>query len=325
MRMKLAGTSQEFSHDYSISKKSPLLKKLRKNRSLFIMCLPAIIFFIVFSYLPMPGLWLAFVRFNFAHGIFGSRFVGIDNFRFLIESGDFWRITRNTILYNFAFILVGSVVQITLAVLLNEIASKYYRKITQSMMFLPFFMSHVIIGLMVYNLISFDFGLLNSIRESLGLARISVYSMPNAWPFIIVLTHVWQGAGYGAIIYFAAITGMDHEIMEAASVDGANALKRIRYIILPMLKPTFVILFLFSMGGVLRGNFGLFFNLVGSANFTLFPTTDIIELYVFRALMTNFNFSLGAAVSFYQSIFGFALVLFANWVVRRIEPDYALF
>jgi putative aldouronate transport system permease protein len=273
----------------------------------------------------MPGLWLAFTQFNYRQGIFGSPFVGLANFEFLVRSGDLWTITRNTVLYNLAFILLGNGVAITFAVMLNEIASKLFRKISQSIMFLPHFMSHVIIGLMVFGLINFDHGLINSWRLALGLERFSFFGTPAVWPFVITGTHLWQSAGFNSIIYFAVITGMDSEMMEAAAVDGATSWKRIRYIILPNLKPTFVILLLFAMGGILRGNFGLFFNLVGTSSFSLFAYTDIIEMYVFRSLMTNFNFGLAAAASFYQSVFGFAIVLTANWVVRRIEADYALF
>lgn len=307
------------------SKVSSFIKELKNSKTLIIMCLPAILFFFVFSYLPMPGLWLAFTQFNYAQGIFGSPFVGLNNFQFLIRSGDLWLITRNTVLYNVAFIVLGNAIAITFAIMLNEISSKMFRKISQSIMFLPHFMSHVIIGLMVFGLVNFDFGLINSIRISMGLERFSFFGTPIVWPFIIVGTHLWQTAGFNSIVYFAVITGMDSEMMEAASVDGATSWKRIRHIILPNLKPTFVILLLFAMGGILNGNFGLFFNLVGTSNFNLFHLTDIIELYVFRSLMTNFNFGLAAATSFYQSVFGFTIVMVANWIVRRIEPEYALF
>jgi len=308
-----------------VSKGNSFFKEIKKSKTLILMCVPAILFFTVFSYLPMPGLWLAFTQFNYAQGIFGSPFVGLRNFEFLVRSGDLWIITRNTILYNVAFILLGNAVAITFAIMLNEISSKMFRKVSQSIMFLPHFMSHVIIGLMVFGLINFDFGLINTTLVSLGMDRFSFFGNPGIWPFILVSTHLWQTAGFNSIVYFAVITGMDSEIMEAAAVDGATSWKRIRYIILPNLKPAFVILLLFSMGGILRGNFGLFFNLLGTSNFNLFAITDIIEMYVFRSLMTNFNFGLAAATSFYQSVFGFAIVLFTNWVVRRIEPDYALF
>ncbi len=289
------------------------------------MCLPAIAFFTVFSYLPMPGLYLAFIRFNYAAGIFGSPFVGLDNFKSFITSGDLWYITRNTVLYNLAFIILGNLIQIMVAIMLNEIFNKHFKKISQTIMFLPYFMSAVLVGLLVYNIVNYDYGFLNSLRVSMGMERISVYSNPWAWPPIIIAAHLWQNVGYGSIVYFAAITSMDAEVMEAASIDGANKLQKIRYITLPLLKPTFVILFLFSLGGILKGNFGLFYNIVGSTNAALFPVTDIIETYVFRSTMNNFNFSLGAATSLYQSVFGFIVVMISNWLVKRVEPDYSLF
>jgi putative aldouronate transport system permease protein len=192
-------------------------------------------------------------------------------------------------------------------------------------MFLPYFISAVILGLFAYDILSYDNGLLNSVLKSLNLDPVKAYSTPAIWPAIIIFTHLWQSTGYGSIVYFATIMGIDTEIMEAADIDGANAFQRIRYILLPCLKPTFVILLLFSLGGIMRGNFGLFYNLVGSSNTLLFDNTDIIETFVFRSLMNNFNFSMGSAVSLYQSIFGFFLVMIANWIVKKIEPDYSLF
>jgi len=300
-------------------------QRLNNNRTLFLMCLPAIIFFFVFAYIPMPGLYLAFVRYNYTAGILKSPFVGLDNFKFLVITGDLWRLTRNTILYNLAFIVFGNSLQIFVALLLNEITNKWFRKITQTCMFLPYFISYVLIGLFAYNFLSFDFGVLNSVLKSFGYAPIKTYSNPVIWKYIIVATHLWRSTGYGSIIYFASIMSLDVEVLEAAHIDGANAFQRLRYIVLPWLKPTFVILFLFSLGEVMRGNFQLFYNLVGASNTMLYKSTDIIETFVFRALMNNFNFSMGSAVSLYQSVFGFVLVLTANWLVKKFEPDYGLF
>ncbi|XEC97715.1 ABC transporter permease [Paenibacillus tarimensis] len=289
------------------------------------MCLPAILFFIAFAYLPMPGLYLAFIKYNYADGIFRSPFIGFENFRFLVMTGDLWRLTFNTVAYNLAFILFGNVLQITVAVLLNEIRKKWFKKLSQTIMFLPYFISAVLIGLIAYNILSYDYGFLNAILKSWGFEPVKTYSNPNIWPFIIVLTYLWQSTGYGSIIYFAAIMGLDNEIVEASEIDGANTLQRIYYIVLPWLKPTFIILLLFSLGGILKGNFGLFYNLVGANNTMLYPTTDIIETYVFRTLINNFNFSLGSAVSLYQSVFGFIVVILANWLVKKVSPENSLF
>jgi len=308
----------------SNKKKMSFFKKIRKNKSLLIMTLPAIIFFLIFNYLPMPGIYLAFINYNYTQGIFRSSFVGMQNFRFLVQSGQLQNITKNTVLYNLAFILLGNCLQVFVAILLNEISNRRFRKITQTIMFLPYFISAVIVGLLVYNILNYDYGFLNAVLKSLDIEPVSVYSIPSAWPFIIVLTNLWQGVGYGSVIYFAAITNIDSEMIEAAAIDGANAFQKIGYIILPCLKSTFIILILFALGGVLRGNFGLFYNLVGN-NSLLYPTTDIIETFVFRSLMVNFNFSASCAVSLYQSVFGCALVLLCNWIIKKIEPDYALF
>jgi len=301
------------------------LRRLLNNKTLLLMCLPAIIFFIIFAYLPMPGLYLAFIQYNYSDGIFRSPFVAFDNFRFLVMNGDLWRLTFNTVAYNIVFILLGNMLQIFVAVLLNELRRKWFKKIAQTLMFLPHFISAVLIGLIAYNILSYDYGVLNSVLESLGMEPVKTYSNPVIWPFIIVLTFLWQSTGYGSIIYFAAIMGLDNEIIEASEIDGANAFQRIIYIILPWLKPTFIILLLFSLGGVLKGNFGLFYNLVGANNTALYATTDIIETYVFRSLMTNFNFSIGSAVSLYQSVFGFIVVITANWLVRKASPENSLF
>ena len=304
--------------------KHSLWKNTRQNKTLLFMCLPAILFFIAFSYIPMPYSYIAFTKFNYIKGIFGSPFVGFKNFAFLFRSGQLTLLLRNTILFNLAFILLGNFFQIAFAILLNEVQSKRFKKIAQSMMFLPYFISPVLVSLLVYNLINYDYGFISSLVRSWGGAMPKLYSQPSAWPFIIVAVNLWQTTGYGTVIYFAAITSIDESMIEAATVDGANGFQRIRYIMLPSLKPTVVILLLFAMGGIIRGNFGLFYNLVGN-NSVLFSTTDIIETYVYRALMNNFNFSQGSAVGLFQSVVGFGIVMVANTVVRHIEPDYALF
>lgn len=306
-------------------KKQKRFVTLRNNKTLILMCLPAIIFFFIFAYIPMPGLYIAFINYNYGLGIFKSPFVGLDNFKFLMISGDLIRLTRNTVLYNFAFIIFGNLFQIMIAILLNEIGAKYYKKVSQTIILLPYFISYVLVGLIAYNFLSYDYGVINSILKSLGHQPIETYSNPTIWPFIIIATNIWKNSGYGSVVYFAAITSIDPEIVESSMIDGANAFQKIRYIILPLLKPTFVILLLFSLGGILRGDFGLFYNLVGSNNALLFQNTDIIETFVFRSLVNNFNFSLGSAVSLYQSVFGFFIVTLANWLVKKIEPDYALF
>lgn len=299
-------------------------QKVKRSRTLLLMCLPAVVFFFAFNYMPLPGIWVAFVKYNYRDGIFGSKFIGLQNFEFLAQSGKLLSLTKNTILYNLAFILLGNFLAVFVAILLNEMRSKWFKKVSQTLMFLPYFISQVLVGILVFNLLNYDTGFVNGILTSLGLERWQPYSDPNVWPVLLVIIYLWQQTGYNSVVYFAAIMGIDGEMMEAAKVDGANGFQRIRYIILPSLKPTIVILLLFALGGIVKGNFGLFYNIVGT-NPILYNTTDIIETYVYRATMTDFNFSTASAVGLYQSIIGFVIVMTVNWVVKKIEPDYSLF
>ena len=288
------------------------------------MCLPAIIFFFAFSYMPLPGIWVAFVKYNYRNGIFGSKFVGLQNFEFLAQSGKLLTLTRNTLLYNLAFILLGNLLAVFVAILLNEMRSNGFKKVSQTMMFLPYFISQVLVGLLVYSLLNFDTGFVNSILTTLGMEKWQPYADPKVWPVLMVIIYLWQQTGYNSVVYFAAIMGIDAEMIEASRVDGANGFQKIRYIILPSLKPTIVILILFALGGIVKGNFGLFYNIIGS-NSILYGTTDIIETFVYRATMTDFNFSTASAVGLYQSIIGFVIVMVVNYIVKKIEPDYSLF
>jgi putative aldouronate transport system permease protein len=294
---------------------------MRRDRAFLIMCIPTIIYFLIFAYIPMPGIYVAFTNFNFLKGIFRSPFVGLDNLRFITMSGQLGILVRNTVLYNLAFLITSNIIQVTIAILLNEIRSKTFRKVSQSFIILPNFISYVLVGLFSFAIFNSTNGILLKALHSTA----SVYSTPAAWPFILVFVNLWKGAGYGSIVYFAALMGMDHEILEAAQVDGASTIQRIRYITLPSLKPTVIILVLLSIGGILRGNFDLFYNMIGPSNVLLQHSTDVLETYVFRAMTANFQFSTAAAVSFVQSVFGFILVMTTNAVVKKIEPDYALF
>ena len=259
-------------------------QKVKRHRTLLLMCAPAVLFFFAFNYVPLPGIYVAFVKFNYRKGIFGSKFIGLDNFEFLLSSGKLWDLTKNTILYNLAFILLGNLLAIFVAILLNEMRCKWFKKVSQTIMFLPYFISQVLIGLLVFNLLNFDTGFVNTILANMGLEKWQPYSDPTVWPILMVIIYLWQQTGYQSVVYFAAIMGIDGEMMEAAKVDGANGFQRIRYIILPSLKPTMVILLLFALGGIVKGNFGLFYNIVGT-NPILYNTTDIIETYVYLSLI----------------------------------------
>jgi putative aldouronate transport system permease protein len=304
--------------------KVPFFRKVVRGRTLLLMCLPAILFFIAFSYAPLPGIYVAFVKYNYRMGIFGSPFIGLKNFEFVAQSGKLWQLTRNTILFNLVFIVLGNLFAVVTAILLKEIQSKWFRKVSQTMMFLPHFISQVLVGVLAFNILNSDTGFLNVILKGIGAQPLNLYNSSKPWPIIITVVHLWQSTGYNSVVYFAAIMGIDQEIIEASLVDGANAWQKIRYIILPSLRPTVVILLLFALGGIVRGNFGLFWNLVGT-NPTIYEGVDIIEMYVYRATVARFNFSTASSVGLYQSLIGFLMVMTVNGIVRKIEPDYSLF
>lgn len=299
-------------------------KEIKKNWVLFLMLLPAIAFFIIFCYVTMPGAYVAFTNYNPNKGIFKSDFVGFKNFEFLLKNGDLWRITKNTLLYNAVFLVLSHAIQIILAIMLSEIANKYFKKISQSVILLPHFISYVVVGVFAYNFFNFDNGFINSLLANAGMERFPFYSNPGIWKYIIVFFYIWKTTGYGMIVYMAAITGISTEIYEACYIDGASRLQRIRYVTLPMLRQTFILLVLFGLGGILRGSFDLFYNLIGT-NSILYQQTDIIDTYVYRSLIGSFNFSSSAAVGLYQSVFGLIFVLTINMIVKKIEPESALF
>lgn len=301
-----------------------LLKDFRANRVLWLMILPALLFFAVFSYLPMVGVYYAFTNYRFDGGLFGSPFVGMQNFQFLFESGVLYNLTKNTILYNLAFILLGNALQLLCAVFLSELPGKLFKKTTQSVMFLPFFISFVLVGAFVFNLFNSDTGVVNTVLKQLGLPPYDFYLNTEPWKYIIVFFHVWKGLGYGTVIYLAAIMSISDEYHEAAKIDGANIFQRIRHITLPLLVPTFILLILLSLGGILKGQFDLFYQIIGN-NGMLFDSTDIIDTYVYRSLTVNFDMGMGTAAGLYQSFFGFLLVILVNYVIKKARSDYALF
>lgn len=232
--------------------------------------------------------------------------------------------TVNTITYNFWFITTSNILQITFAILLSRIGNKYFKKISQSLMFLPYFVSYVILNAIVYNIFNYEVGFLNNLLTTFGMARVDVYSNPGIWRVLMVLFYLWKQVGYGTVIYLAAITGISTELYEAAEIDGANVFQQIRYITVPLLVPTFTILLLFAVGHIMRGQFDLFYQTVGKVG-TLYDTTDILDTYVYRTLKNNFDIGLGTATSLYQSVFGFILIMLVNGGIRKWNPENALF
>lgn len=301
-----------------------LIKEVKKNGILFVMLVPTFIYFLINCYLPMVGVYYAFTSFNFRDGLWASPFVGMKNFEFLLK-GDLVRLTRNTVLYNIAFILLGNVLQIFFAILVSQVSKKWFKKVSQTLMFMPYFVSFVLLKVLVYNLFEYDYGLINNVVTSIGGEKIDFYNTPGYWPVLIVLFNLWKGIGYGMVVYLASIMGIDGELYEAAKVDGANVFHQIRYITLPLLKPTFIILLLYSLGGIMKGQFELFYQMVGT-NGVLYDVTDIIDTYVYRITMTQpLSIGLGTAAGLYQSVFGLVIVVVTNWLIKRKNEQYALF
>lgn len=299
-------------------------KKVYRYRQFLIMLLPAVIYTLVFSYYPMTGVVLAFKKYTYAGGIWGSAWNGLENFKFFFQSGQAALVTKNTVLYNLVFIAINTFMQITVAIFLTEIRNKHFRKCAQSFMFLPYFISWVIVGVMAFNIFSSDYGFMNRLITALGGEKISFYTKPAYWPFIIVFFNLWKNIGYGSVMYLAAIMGIDTSVYEAAAIDGANVWQRIRKITIPMIMPTTIILLLLSVGGIFKGNFDLFYNLVGT-NGLLYNQTDVIDTLTFRALISNNNFGMSAAIGLFQSVLCFITILIVNWLVSKYDKDYTLF
>ena len=235
------------------------------------------------------------------------------------------RLIRNTVLYNVAFILLGNLTQIFFAILVSQVLGKWFKKITQTLMFMPYFVSYVLLKVLVYNMFEYDYGVINSLITAWGGTKIDFYNTPAYWPMLIILFNLWKGVGYGMVVYLASIMGIDGELYEAARVDGANVFQQIRYITMPLLKPTFIILLLYSLGGIMRGQFELFYQMVGT-NGILYRVTDIIDTYVYRITMTQpLSIGLGTAAGLYQSVFGLVVVVATNWLIKRKNEQYALF
>ena len=299
-------------------------KKFYLYRVFLVMLLPAVLYTLIFSYYPMTGIVLAFKKYNYNGGIWGSPWNGLENFEFFFSSGQAGLVTRNTVLYNIVFIILNAVVQIAVAILLTELTSKVYRKVTQSLMFLPYFISWVIVGIMAFNIFSSDYGFMNNIITALGGEKVLFYTTPEIWPFIIVFFNLWKNIGYGSVMYLAAIMGIDTSIYEAATIDGANVFQRIFHVTIPMIMPTTVILLLLSVGGIFKGNFDLFYNLVGS-NGLLYNLTDVVDTLTFRALISSNNFGMASAIGLYQSLLCFITVVAVNKLVSLYDKDYTLF
>ncbi|WP_410771156.1 ABC transporter permease [Fontibacillus sp. BL9] len=304
-------------------------RKVVRNRALLIMVIPGTVWFLIFAYLPMFGSILAFKDFRisrdgFFASVFNSKWVGLKNFEYLFTTSDAYVITRNTILYNLVLIFLGLVISVGFAILLSELVNKRMAKVYQTGMFLPHFLSWVIISYFAFTFLSMDKGTLNQIITFFGGERISWYSEPKYWPFIIVFVGIWKSVGYNSVIYLAAITGIDKSYYEAAVIDGATKWKQIRYITIPLLKPLMIILTILAIGGIFRSDFGLFYQLPKDAG-ALYPVTNVIDTFVYRGLINMGDIGMSTAAGLYQSLVGLVLILAANAIVRKIEKDHAIF
>ncbi|MEK5238891.1 ABC transporter permease subunit [Paenibacillus sp. FSL L8-0470] len=296
-----------------------------RNKVLLFMVLPGTLWFLFFSYLPMIGTVIAFKEYRFSKdgflaSIVNSKWVGWDNFKFLFTTNDAYLITRNTLLYNMAFIVVGLILSVLLAVVLSEIANKKLAKLYQTGMFLPYFLSWVVVGYFAFSFLSSERGLLNEIFGS----HISWYSESKYWPFILIFVYLWKAVGYNSVVYLAAIMGIDKSLYEAAMIDGASKFQQIRNITLPLLSPIITIMTLLAIGKIFYADFGLFYQVPRDSG-TLYSVTNVIDTYVYRGLKTTGEIGMSTAAGLYQSVVGFVLVITSNYIVRRFDKDSALF
>ena len=303
----------------------------KKKRSIshflpiYLMMLPGFLYLIINNFLPMFGIVIAFKRLDFRKGIFLSDWAGLDNFKFLFASGNATRMIRNTLLYNVVFIIIGIVLGVTIAILMNEITSKGALKGYQTMILIPNLMSFVIINYLVYSFLAPDTGLVNNtILAALGQKPISWYTNAKYWPYILTFVNTWQSIGFTTVIYYSSIIGISTDYYEAATLDGATKWQQITKITLPLLKPTIITLFILNLGRIFSSNFGLFYQVPRNQGM-LYPTTQTIDVFVFNALMNNNDYSMSSAASVFQSVVGAVTLISANALIRKIQPDDSLF
>lgn len=292
---------------------------------LFLLMLPGLVYLLINNYLPMFGLIIAFKNVNFRKGILASEWVGFENFEFLFRTRDAFIITRNTILYNFTFIILGTIAAIAVAILLNEIRVRLFAKLYQSLIVIPSLISMVIVSYLVQSMLSIDTGFMNrTVLDLFGIAEISWYTEPQYWPFILVIVNIWKNVGLASVIYYAAIIGISKEYYEAAAIDGASKWDQIRFITLPQLVPVIITLLLLDIGRIFYSDFGLFYQVPLNSG-AIYSTTNVIDTYVYRGLLQLGNIGMSSAAGAYQSLVGFIMVLVANFMVRRVNKEYALF
>lgn len=296
-----------------------------KNVPLMLIALPGLIYLLINNYIPMFGIFLAFKSYDFSKGIFKSPWCGFDNFKFLFKTKDALIMTRNTILYNLAFIVIGTALGILVAILLTEIVSSVWAKFYQAALLLPYLLSWVVISYMVFAFLNSDSGFINNtILKAFGMSPVSWYTKSEVWPILLIVVFLWQTVGHTSIIYMASIAGIDQGIYEAAKIDGAGKIKQIFCITLPLLKPTVIIMVLMAIGKIFFSDFGLFYQVPMNSG-ALYGVTQTIDTFVYRGLMELNDVGMSSAAGLFQSCVGFILVVTANALVRKIDPDNALF
>ncbi|HTG70092.1 MAG TPA: ABC transporter permease subunit [Candidatus Udaeobacter sp.] len=307
------------------ARKTSHLLIFRKYWMFYVMMLPAIVLLVFNNYIPMFGIIIAFKSINYADGILGSAWNGLTNFEYLFKTSDAWIITRNTLLYNSGFIILNLIFPLAFAIMLNEIRSRFVAKLHQTIMFLPYFLSMVVISYLVFGFMSDEHGYLNSsLLPALGLEKVNWYFTQEVWPYVLPIVNTWKSMGYFTVIYMAAIIGIDDEYYEAATIDGASKWKQMTSITIPLIMPVITIMTLLQIGKIFNADFGLFFQVPRESG-VLFPVTNVIDTYVYRTFLTVGDIGLSSAAGLLQSVVGFTLVFLSNWVVRRINKDNALF
>lgn len=308
-----------------VVRKKTFWKNVKKYRALLLMTLPGFVYIFINNYLPMFGIVIAFKDINYALGLWASDWVGLSNFEFLFSTQDAFIITRNTVLYNLVFIVLNTTLAVGVAILINEIRRKFIARLYQSVIIIPSLLSWVIVGYLSYSFLSIEYGFINKlILQPLGFDPISWFSHAKYWPYILVIVNTWKTVGFASVIYLAAIMGINNEYYEAATLDGASRFQQIKSITIPLITPVIVILFILAVGGIFRADFGLFYQVTLNQG-AILSTTNVIDTYVYRALLQMGNVGMAAAAGLYQSIIGFFLVLGTNYLVRKVSNDNALF
>ncbi len=300
------------------------LHELSRNRYLYLLALPGIAFLVVFAYLPMLGHLLAFQNYRLSDGIWGSEWVGLKNFEFFFNGKDWLRVTLNTVFLNALFLVSGLGSAVVLAVFLKEVRNRLFKRIAQSFIFLPYFISWLVVSMMALTLFSTSEGLINRTLAAVGFEGVDWYLTPGVWPYILPVISAWKIAGYNSIIFMAVITGISAEYYESARLEGASRLQQMLYITLPLMRPIVMVLALLGVGRIFYGDFGMIYAIIGD-NGVLFPTTDVIDSYAYRALRHLGNFSMSSAVVVYQSCMGLVTILIFNAIARKVDADSRLF